>query len=142
MTFGRMERICRSRNGWQLRISSGSGLRFCGGRHLITFPIHTSDRRIFRPFSMMSVRSWPARPTKARPCSSSSAPGASPTNMRAALGLPWPKTMFFRPPASLHRWQSPMNSRMAVRSSAGAVVAPSASGRGRSCAIPMLVSEA
>ena len=34
---------------------------------------------------MMSVRSWPARPTKARPCSSSSAPGASPTNISSAL---------------------------------------------------------
>ena len=36
------------------------------------------------PFSMMSVSSWPARPTNASPCSSSSAPGASPTNISSA----------------------------------------------------------
>ena len=40
------------------------------------------------------------------------APGASPTNMRRALGLPWPNTMFLRPPASLQRRQSPMRSRI------------------------------
>ena len=44
--------------------------------------------RIFMPFSMMSVRSWPARPTNARPCSSSSAPGASPTNISSAPRVP------------------------------------------------------
>src|SRR5579863_3269368 len=35
---------------------------------------------------IMLLRSWPARPTKGRPCASSSAPGPSPTNRRRAVG--------------------------------------------------------
>src|SRR5690554_4842974 len=38
--------------------------------------------------------SWPARPTKGRPCSSSSAPGASPISMRSASGSPSANTRF------------------------------------------------
>ena len=41
---------------------------------------------------MIFVSSWPARPTNGSPCRSSSAPGASPTNIRSAFGLPTPKT--------------------------------------------------
>ena len=40
-----------------------------------------------------SERSWPARPTNGRPWRSSSAPGASPTNIRSASALPAPKTV-------------------------------------------------
>ena len=43
-TRGRIARICASRKGWQARISSGSGLRFCGGRHLMTLAMKTSLR--------------------------------------------------------------------------------------------------
>ena len=50
---------------------------------------------------------------KASPCWSSSKPGASPTNTSSAFGLPEPKTILVRFGASLHRWQSPMSSRMA-----------------------------
>src|SRR5713226_4286204 len=41
---------------------------------------------------MMSVRSWPARPTNGSPWMSSSRPGASPMNIRSAFGLPTPYT--------------------------------------------------
>ncbi len=84
--------------------SSGSGLRLLGGRHFRTLAMKTSSR-FFPIASMIFVRSWPARPTKARPCSSSSRPGASPTNMSSAFGLPWPNTMFVRVFESLQRGQ-------------------------------------
>ena len=45
---------------------------------------------------MIFVRSWPARPTNGSPCASSSAPGASPTNINSARGLPTPKTTCVR----------------------------------------------
>ncbi len=37
---------------------------------------------------MILVRSCPARPTNGSPCASSSAPGASPTNISSACGFP------------------------------------------------------
>ena len=46
---------------------------------------------------MILVSSWPARPTNGSPWMSSSAPGASPTNIRSALGFPTPKTTCLRP---------------------------------------------
>src|SRR5271154_617043 len=45
---------------------------------------------------MIFVSNCPARPTNGSPCSSSSAPGASPTNMSCASMLPTPKTTFLR----------------------------------------------
>src|SRR5262245_34700549 len=45
---------------------------------------------------MILVRSWPAAPTNGSPCLSSSAPGASPTNINAALISPTPNTTFLR----------------------------------------------
>src|SRR5258708_3468128 len=44
----------------------------------------------------MRSRSCPARPTKGSPCSSSSAPGASPTKHREESGLPREKTVCVR----------------------------------------------
>src|SRR5580704_15428334 len=44
----------------------------------------------------MRLSNWPAAPTKGSPCRSSSAPGASPTNMIRASGLPTPKTVCVR----------------------------------------------
>src|SRR5271170_3343749 len=64
---------------------------------------------------MISVNNWPARPTNGSPRSSSSAPGPSPTNINSAFGLPTPNTRFLRPGASLHRVQSPINSRNASK---------------------------
>src|SRR5215813_932099 len=61
--------------------------------------------------SIIWVRSLPARPTKGRPCASSSAPGPSPTKTSSALGLPSAKTMFLRALWSLQRLQSPRSSR-------------------------------
>src|SRR5450756_2905743 len=52
------------------------------------------------PSSIIFVRSCPARPTNGTPCASSSAPGASPTNMIRAAGDPSAKTVCLR---VLHR---------------------------------------
>ena len=52
------------------------------------------------PLVMISVRSFPARPTKGTPCRSSSAPGASPMKTSRAFGLPSPKTVCVRVEAS------------------------------------------
>ena len=61
--------------------------------------MNTSSRG--RPISPSSrSSSWPAWPTNGRPCSSSLAPGASPTNIRSASALPAPKTTVWRVSAS------------------------------------------
>src|SRR6266511_6344191 len=49
------------------------------------------------------LRSWPEGPTKGRPCRSSWKPGASPTNISSACGLPSPKTTWVRPLCRLQR---------------------------------------
>src|SRR6266700_710788 len=41
-------------------------------------------------------RSCPEGPTNGRPCLSSWKPGASPTNITSAVGLPWPNTTWVR----------------------------------------------
>ena len=57
--------------------------------------------------AIILVSSWPARPTKGSPCRSSSSPGASPTNMMRASGLPTPKTTCVRRAARCgHFWQT------------------------------------
>src|SRR5437867_9274604 len=45
---------------------------------------------------MIFVKSCPALPTNGSPCSSSSAPGASPTNISGECRSPTPNTTFFR----------------------------------------------
>src|ERR1700744_598993 len=45
---------------------------------------------------MILVSNCPAAPTKGSPCASSSAPGASPTNINSASILPTPNTTFLR----------------------------------------------
>ena len=62
--------------------------------------------------SMMRVNSRPAAPTKGFPLWSSSKPGPSPTKTSRALGLPSPKTMFFRLADNLQRRQSPRSARI------------------------------
>src|SRR5262249_38607169 len=62
--------------------------------------------------SIIWVRSLPARPTKGRPCASSSAPGPSPTKTSLACGLPSPKTILLRVVCSLQRVHSPRSSRI------------------------------
>src|SRR5262245_10578685 len=66
------------------------------------------------PFSSLPS-SWPAAPTKGTPCLSSWKPGASPTNIRSAVGEPEPKTTWVRPLASAHRVQSATASPYAAR---------------------------
>ena len=51
--------------------------------------------------SMILVSNCPALPTNGSPCSSSSAPGASPTNISDASMLPTPNTTDFRELAKL-----------------------------------------
>src|SRR5437763_14653762 len=60
-------------------------------------------------------RSFPAAPTKGTPCLSSWNPGASPTNIRSAVGEPDPKTTCVRPAASAHRVQPATTSPYAIR---------------------------
>src|SRR5216117_1389781 len=56
---------------------------------------------------MILVSNWPALPTNGSPCSSSSAPGASPTNINGESTLPTPNTTFFRDAARCgHFWQT------------------------------------
>src|SRR5262245_53455723 len=50
--------------------------------------------------------SWPAAPTNGTPCLSSWKPGASPTNIRSAVGEPEPKTTCVRLFARAQRVQS------------------------------------
>src|SRR5262249_3821307 len=71
--------------------------------------------------------SFPAWPTKGTPCLSSWKPGASPTNIRSARGLPAPKTTCVRPCASRQRVQeavaAPYSSR--VSTATGTALTPS-----------------
>ena len=94
ISFGFITLNCFFRYGMQVSISSGSGVRFPGGRHFTTFPIKTSSLSKFIALSI-SVRSCPALPTNGRPCLSSSAPGPSPITITSASGLPVPKTNLF-----------------------------------------------
>ena len=76
--------------------------------------------------SISRLSSFPARPTNGSPCSSSSAPGASPTKTSSAFGLPVPKTISLRWFDSLQRRQSPRSARIRSReSSCGATVGSS-----------------
>src|SRR5882724_12395746 len=64
---------------------------------------------------MIFVSNCPARPTNGSPCSSSSAPGASPTNMSCASMLPTPNTTFLRDDARCgHLTQDSARSRSAA----------------------------
>src|SRR5919197_3112696 len=77
--------------------------------------------------------SFPAAPTNGTPCLSSWKPGASPTNIRSALGSPEPKTTCVRPPASAQRVQPATWSRYAC-SSVTAATAPAATAAATECA--------
>ena len=68
---------------------------------------------------MILVSNWPALPTNGSPCSSSSAPGASPTNMSCASMLPTPNTTFLRDDARCgHFTQASARSRKAANAAA------------------------
>ena len=104
------------------RISSGSGLRFCGGRHLMTLAMKTSARAhlhallddVGQELARRGRRTrGPARPRRR--------PAPRPRTSARRSGLPWPKTIVLRPPASLQRRQSPRSARIAARA-VGAVV--------------------
>ena len=95
----------RRRNGAQAAISSGSGSRLSGGRHLTTLVMNTSSR--VQPMWPSSRSSRPpARPTNGRPSRSSLKPGPSPTNMTSVSGSPSPGTAFVRVSCSRQRVQS------------------------------------
>ncbi len=88
------------------------------GRHLRTLAMYTSarDKAIA---SIILVSNWPAKPTKGSPCRSSSAPGASPTNINSASGFPTPKTTGGRVRASTgHLVQTSTGPRIACNRSA------------------------
>src|SRR6185436_43970 len=68
---------------------------------------------------IIRVRNWPAAPTNGSPCASSSAPGASPTNMSCELMSPTPKTTFLRELARFgHFTQTSARSRKSFIASA------------------------
>src|ERR1039458_3946378 len=68
---------------------------------------------------MILVSNCPALPTNGSPCSSSSAPGASPTNMSCASMLPTPNATFLRDDARCaHLTQASARSRNAAKAAA------------------------
>src|SRR5690348_387007 len=81
--------------------------------------MYTSSRRSSTPASNPSS-SFPAWPTNGMPCLSSWKPGASPTNIRSARGLPAPKTTCVRPCASRQRVQLAVAALYASSVSGGA----------------------
>src|SRR5450756_400087 len=105
ISFGLISANWRSRYPEHAWISSGSGSRFCGGRHFTTLVMKTSSRRSDTDFSNCS-NSCPAGPTNGRPCWFSCQPGASPTKKISAFGFPTPGTVRFRSLANSHRWQA------------------------------------
>ena len=117
IAFGRMTDSWRNRNSPQISISSGSGVRFSGGRHFTTLQMYTSaalERNAFflrRALDHLREQLSGAADER-NPCSSSSAPGPSPTNTSFASLLPEPKTILLRPSCRRQRWQSPMSSRI------------------------------
>src|SRR5438094_5235355 len=104
ITFGRISSTWRKRYGSHASFSSGTGSRLPGGRHLRTLQTNTCERSRPIPASSLSS-SLPAWPTKGTPCLSSWKPGASPTNIRSASGLPLPKTTCVRPSCRRQRVQ-------------------------------------
>src|SRR5215211_1327905 len=121
-TFGSISSICFQRWPSHAWISSGSGSRLPGGRHFNTLTTNTSPRSRPIPASSLSS-SFPAWPTNGSPCLSSWKPGASPTNIRSASGLPTPKTTCVRLWARRQRVQtetcSPSAWRESTRASLG-----------------------
>lgn len=96
ITFGFRIAICCFKNGIQISISAGVGLRLSGGRHFRILPIKTSS--LLYPIAVIIfVRKLPDRPTKGCPSSSSFAPGASPMNIISGLLLPCPGTVLVLP---------------------------------------------
>ena len=88
--------------------AAGRGCRAAGDLRMLA--MKTSSRLI--PISSSSsLSSWPARPTNGRPWRSSSAPGASPTNIRSASALPAPKTDLGARPACSGQRVQPETSR-------------------------------
>src|ERR1039458_4803204 len=68
---------------------------------------------------MILVSNCPALPTNGSPCSSSSAPGASPTNMSCASMLPTPNATFLRDDARCaHLTQASARSRNTAKAAA------------------------
>ena len=61
ITLGFTSSNWRMRKGSHWAISSGSGFRFPGGRHLMTLQMYTSLRSSFMPLTLMSVSNCPAR---------------------------------------------------------------------------------
>src|SRR5437868_10346978 len=135
-TFGSISEICRKRWPSQASISSGWGSRLPGGRHLSTFATYTRSRSRPIPASSLSS-SLPACPTKGLPCWSSWNPGASPTNIRSALGSPTPKTTWVRPSASRHLVQ-PATSAAKAASSVAATASAATTARRRSAKARLL----
>lgn len=95
ITLGLTTSNCASRYFIQAAISLSSGGRFPGGLHLIMLQIYNSSALNPTDFNILS-KSLPERPTKGRPCISSSSPGASPINIIGAVSGPLEMTTDLR----------------------------------------------
>ena len=115
---GRMISICRSRNGRQWATSSGRIAVFGRSRFQDVGDVNLSRVKPI-PLVIMSVSRLPARPTNGRPVRSSSAPGASPTNMSRAVGAPEPKTVWVREAARCGHWAQTATSAASAASNPG-----------------------
>lgn len=105
ITSGATRSICWSSQYAQVCASVRVGTRLFGGLHLTILAIKTSA--LLQPEAeTIRSKSWPAGPTKGRPCLSSWAPGPSPMSITLASGLPSPKTTDCAPQRRAHRWQA------------------------------------
>ena len=101
---GRGPRAGGRRYGAHAAISSGSGSRLPGGRHLTMLVMKTSSRRQPMWPSRFTSRP-PARPTNGRPSRSSFCPGPRRRTRPPFEGSPSPGTAFVRVSWSRHRVQ-------------------------------------
>ncbi len=110
---GSASSICRWMNGRQIADSCGVGVRLPGGRHGTMLAMY-ADVRSSPIAAIMRSSSLPERPTNGKPSISSSRPGASPTNITRACGLPSANTSWV---AVVRRAQPSKRSRIARNSS-------------------------
>ena len=106
MTFGVVSSSWRARYGLHASISSGSGSRLPGGRHMTTLMTRTSSRCM--PESPRAGAGRGAGRSDRRtgsPARPPAGPGPSPMKSRSASGSPRPNTTWVRPAASPHRVQ-------------------------------------
>ena len=124
-TFGWIKSICSCRYGMHVchfLAASACDCRGLAGRVGPAFQNVRDINRLARESPVawiIFVSNCPALPTNGSPCSSSSAPGASPTNISGASMLPTPNTTFLRDAARCgHLTQAIARSRNSANAAA------------------------